>query len=228
MLAISLLSCRACILAFRPVSLSDNKKPVIISFSENILIIYFFLEEEALIQDLKKMLSDGRNHDLILKVGNKELLAHQAILSSRSPVFESMLNHDMKEKNSGIIEVPDCDPEAMKLFLSYIYTGRVETLDEIHMLGLYYIADKYDMQRLKKICHNFIKKSLLHTNICEVIHLAMNHSDSELLQYATEYFIENALDITVTVEWQSFLKENPTVGNELIVKAFRKLKDVKS
>lgn len=174
------------------------------------------------------MLSDGKNHDLILKIGDKELLAHRAILSCRSHVFESMLNHDMKEKNSGIIEVPDCDPEAMKLFLSYIYTGKVETLDQRHMLALYYIADKYDAQGLKKICHNFIKKSISLTNICQVIQLAVNHSDSNLLEYATEYFIENALDITTTVEWQSFLEENSTIGNELIIKSFRKLKDVKS
>lgn len=133
----------------------------------------------------------------------------------------------MKEKNSGVIDVPDCDPQAMELFLSYVYCGEVEDLDQSNMLGLYYISDKYDMQGLKDDCCKFIKKSLSTTNICDVIQMAMNHSDSDLLEYATEYFMENTLDIMVTVEWQSFLLKNSTLGNELLIKSFRKVKNIK-
>lgn len=193
------------------------------------LYCYFsfpFLDNVSLIQDYKNVLLDGRNHDLILKIGDKELRAHQDILRARSRVFQSMLDHDMKEKSSGIIDVPDCDPRAMELYLSYVYCVTVEAHDQSNMLGLYYIADKYDMKGLKEDCSKFIKKSLSTTNICDIIQLALRHSDSGLLEYATEYFMENALDIMVTVEWQSFLMNNSTLGNELLIKSFRKVKNV--
>lgn len=194
---------------------------------EDFVLIFcflFFLEVVSLSKDYKKVLLEGRNHDLILKVGNKELRAHQDILRARSHVFDSMLSHDMKEKNSGIIDIPDCDPQAMELFLLYVYCGKVETLDQSTMFGLYYIADKYDLKDLKIECCDFIKKSLSATNTCDAIQLALNHCDTALLESVKEYFMSNVLEIMRTVEWQIFLKDNTIVGNELLMKSFEKLK----
>lgn len=170
------------------------------------------------------MLLDGSNHDLILKVGDKELRAHRDILKARSRVFESMLSSDMTEKHSGVIDIPDCDPQAMELFLLYVYCGKIEMLDQSNMLGLYYIADKYEMAALKEECCSFIKKALSSSSFCDVLQLALNHSDSNLLDYATEYFLNNVLDILNTAEWQSFMKNNSTVANELFIKSYKKKK----
>lgn len=170
------------------------------------------------------MLLEGENHDLILKVGNTEFRAHRDILRARSKVFQSMLNHDTIEKNSGIVDVPDCDPQAMELFLSYIYCGKVETLNESNMFGLYYMADKYEMLALKEECSEFIKKSLSTTNTCKAIQLALSHNDSNLLKFATGYFESNMTDIMRTDDWQYFLKNNFTLGNELVIKCVEKHK----
>lgn len=187
-----------------------------------------FLDVVSLRQDYKKVLLEGQNHDLILKVGNKELRAHRDILRARSKVFESMLSHNMIEKNNGIVDVPDCDPQAMEQFLSYLYCGKVETLNQSNMFGLYYIADKYEMLALKEECCEFIKKSLSLTNTCKTIQLALSHSDSNLLEYATDYFGSNMLDIMRTDDWQCFLKDNFTLGNELIIKCVEKLKNIRN
>lgn len=190
--------------------------------TENCLFI--FLDVTSLRQDYKKVLLEGQNHDLILKVGDKELRAHQDVLKARSQIFDSMLSHDMIEKNSGVINIPDCDPQAMELFLSYIYCGKVEMLNESNMFGLYYIADKYDKEDLKEECCEFIKKSLSPTNTCKTILLALNHSDTNLLECTTDYFSNNLQDIMQTEEWQSFLKDNFTLGNELLFESIKKIK----
>ena len=135
-----------------------------------------------------------------------------------------MLSHDMLEKNSGVVDIPDCDSKAVEQFLFYIYSGKVESLDQNNASGLYYISDKYEMADLKEECSNFIKKSLCISNVCDVIQLAMNHSDSYLLDLASEYFTNNMLDILRTVEWQKFMKNNSTVANELIIKSCEKKK----
>ena len=183
-----------------------------------------FLGVEALSQDFKNMYLEGYDHDLILKVDDREFRVHKNVLKARSRVFKSMLSYDMVEKNNGVVNIPDCDQQSMEQFLIYVYSGKVESIDQSNMIGLYYISDKYEMKDLKEECSNFIKKSLCTTNVCEVIQLAMNHSDSHLLDSATKYFTNDMLDILRTVEWQIFLKNNSTVANELLIKSCEKKK----
>lgn len=171
------------------------------------------------------MFLEGQNHDFILKVGDKVFPVHRDILRVRSPVFESMLSHDMKENNSGVIDVPDCEPRAMEQLLLYVYCGKIEKLDESNVAALYYAADKYDMEDVKEECSHFMKKSLSPTNVCEIIQLALSHSDSSLLDFTTEYFCSNSHRILRTLEWQYFLKDNCTIANELLIKSIDTLRN---
>lgn len=177
---------------------------------------------------MKKLLMDGKHHNLILKVANKEFLVHQNILMARSTVFEAMLSHDMTEKNEGVIDVPDCDPESMQEFLHYVYCGKVENWSSDIALGLYYLADKYNIIPLKGKCTEFLKKSLSISTVCDIIQLALNHSDSDLLEHSTEYFLNHVSDILSTDGWMSFLNSNSVAANELFIKATKKWDCVKS
>lgn len=56
-----------------------------------------------------------------------------------------MLTHYMYEKSSGVVDIPDCYPQAIEQFLSHVYSGKVDALNRSNMLGLYYVADKYNM-----------------------------------------------------------------------------------
>lgn len=131
----------------------------------------------------------------------------------------------MAEKNSGVVDISDCDPQAMEQFLLHVYCGKVDSLNDTNMLGLYYAADKYSMMHLKEECRDFIQKSLSPRNICNVVQLALNHCDEKLLECATEYFVNNITEILTTGEWMSFMRGNETVANELFIKASRKLTD---
>ena len=44
---------------------------------------------------------------------------------SRSAVFDSMLNQDMKEAQVGEVDILDVDPDTLKKMLEFIYTGQV-------------------------------------------------------------------------------------------------------
>lgn len=141
---------------------------------------------------------------------------------ARSPVFEAMLSHDMTEKNKGFIDVPDCDPEVMEEFLIYVYSGKVDQWNQDNAVGLYYLADKYNMLLLKEECTKFIKKSLTPIVICDVIQLALKHSDFDMLECATEYFGKHLSDILPTLGWMSFMTSNAAAANELLIKATKK------
>lgn len=171
---------------------------------------------------MKKLIINGKHHDLTLKVADREFRVHQDILMARSPVFEAMLSHEMTEKNEGVIDVPDCDPEAMEQFLLYMYCGKVEKWNTDIAIGLYYLADKYNMTPLKEKCSEFIKGSLSISVVCDVIQLAFNHSDSDMLECATEYFLNHTSEILPSVGWMSFLNSNSVAANELFIKASKK------
>lgn len=183
---------------------------------------------ETLCQNFKTLLLNSHDHDVVLKVKDREFRAHQNVLRVRSPVFESMLNHDMKERNSGVIDIPDCEPAAFEQFLLYLYSAKVQTLDADNMLSLYYVADKYYADHLKQECREFIKESVSSRNVTDVIDVALNHGDADLLHCATEYFVKEVNAILPTVEWQTFMKRSTTQANELIIKAFKRVSEGKT
>ena len=163
------------------------------------------------------MYLDGCYHDLILKIDDREFRVQKDVLRVRSRVFKSMFCHDVVEKDSGVVDIPDCDTQVFEQCLFCVCCRNKESINQSNMSELYSISDKYEMNDLKKEC--FIKKSLYTTTVCDFIQLAKNHRDSfRSFRLATEYFTNNMPDILRTVEWQNFMKHNSTVANELIIK----------
>lgn len=164
----------------------------------------------------------GKDSDLTLKVKGKEFRVHRHILYARSQVFGCMLTHDMNEKSSGVVDIPDCDPHAIEQFLSYVYSGKVDALNQSNMLGLYYVADKYNMMQLKEDCRDFIQNALSCSNVGDVFRVAKSHCDENLHEWAILFFSENLNEILTTPEWISFKKGNEDIANELLNKASKR------
>lgn len=157
--------------------------------------------------------------DLTLKVDDREFKVHRNVLIVRSPVFASMLQHDTKENATGVVDIPDCSVKAFEVFLSYIYSGSVDTISSENVFDLYYAADKYQINDLKYECVEFMESNLSIENFCVVMTLSLQHSESYLLKKATEFFCDNVKIIIKTVQWQNYVKEYPVQANELYIKA---------
>ena len=132
-----------------------------------------------------------------------------------------MLEHNMREKKERIVDIDDCDPTVFRGFLQCLYTGILDNISSENVFELYYMSDKYNVSQLKFDCVDFLTYNLNIKIICDVITLAIKHSERDLLKLGMQFFIENAEDIFPTVEWQKFLKANSTQANELIIKAFK-------
>lgn len=156
--------------------------------------------------------------DVVFRVKGHEFPAHKAILSARSPVFASAFRSDMKEKATGIVDIVDYDPSSFSDFLYFLYCDNVDSLSEGNVFSLFSAADKYDVPDLRTSCMEFVKQNLSVGTFCETIILALRHTELELIHLATDFFIKNAEKITKTVQWQSFVAENPTQSNELFIK----------
>ncbi|KAL3073530.1 hypothetical protein niasHS_017097 [Heterodera schachtii] len=84
------------------------------------------------------------------------LPAHKLILKNASDVFEAMFRFDSKNakaKNSSpnkpmAVEVPDVEPEAFQVMLSFIYSGDLGDLNGYNAMAVLYAAKKYNIPGL--------------------------------------------------------------------------------
>lgn len=93
--------------------------------------------------DYNELLLSGKNSDFTINVKHIKFNCHTLILAARSPVFSTMMEHEMKEKRSGDMFIPDTDPAIFQDFLLYLYTGKKEHLNLENIMELYKLGDKY-------------------------------------------------------------------------------------
>ena len=61
--------------------------------------------------------------DCMVVCQDQDFPCHRAVLASASPVFERMLNTDMRVGNERRIDVDDVEPCSMKALLKALYIG---------------------------------------------------------------------------------------------------------
>lgn len=165
---------------------------------------------------MKTQLTEGRGTDFILKVDDREFAAHRMILEMRSEYFAKMLQQDMKEARTGVMNVKDIHPDAIEAMLSYLYTGNVQGINYDNVFLIYGAAHKYDMKELKGLCNAFLEENLCDEHICDVINLTSFYNDKELFQIARTYFYKNAERILKTDTFKAFSKDNQELAMDLL------------
>lgn len=160
----------------------------------------------------------GNLSDFTLELEDKEFKVHRSVLGARCPVLLDMLMHETKEKETDKVAIENVDPEVFSNFLHYLYTGRLDTLTQENMLGLFVTADRYQDRELKYICMNYIRNNITVNNFCDVLTVAHQHNQKTLITLATEFFLQNFVQIIFSAKWQIFLSENGAMGQELILK----------
>lgn len=182
-----------------------------------ILYVYFSIGLDILSSNLKALYGSINSSDMTVIIGEEKYPVHKAILAARSDVFLAMFQHDMEEVKSGIIKVSDCDPTSFKDFLLYLYTGKVENFSSNNVCHLYKTADKYNVQELKRLCVRYMKRNLSVMNLFDIVMLANQFKETELISLAQEFFNRNAVEIFKRDDWEEFLVENFPVANQLLI-----------
>ena len=131
-----------------------------------------------------------------------------------------MMEHDTKEKDTGIIKIEDAEPGIIADFLQILYSGSIQNLNSENVVDLYIVADKYQVSELNRACRSYMIHNISLDTFCDVMVTSLRYHDKELLERATKFFLQNSLDIVKTAKWLTFMRENLVAGNELILKAF--------
>ncbi|GBN17973.1 hypothetical protein AVEN_137342-1 [Araneus ventricosus] len=119
-----------------------------------------------------------------------------------------MFSSDMKEKNSGHVDITDLEAETVHRMLTYVYTDSLGDLQMESASALYTAADKYDIPSLKHRCSSFLKYNMYANTACDVLALADMHQDHDLKSAVQDYITEHGKEVFNTPEWKRFMETN--------------------
>lgn len=152
--------------------------------------------------------------------GGQKIGGHRNILSARSAVFEAMFRHDMKENNTGQVDIQDIELIIFDQLLYYIYSGRLCTsLSVENAQALFVAANKYEIWDLKEECFDFLMSSFQVENAINLMAWAHVHSVDEMKEAVLAFAAQHGKEICQLEEWLHLTKNYP----ELSVLATRRM-----
>lgn len=178
------------------------------------------LATQSTLRSLSRMLNEAIHADVTINTADGTLEAHKAILSASSPVFHSMFQHNLKEKESSIIDIEDMTSESCMALLSYLYG----TIDQEgfwkHRLGLLGAANKYDIVDLKDACEESLLEDINSGNVLERLQEAWLYQLDRLKKGCLMYLLDFGKIYDVREEMNDFFRQ---ADRELVVEMFQEL-----
>ncbi|KAJ7959144.1 BTB/POZ domain-containing protein [Quillaja saponaria] len=175
---------------------------------------------QSCLQCLARMLDETIHADLTVNTADGTLRAHKAILSSSSPVFQSIFHDNLKEKESSTIHIEDMSLEACMAFLSYLY-GTIKQEDFWkHRLSLLGAANKYDIAGLKDTCEESLMEDLNSENVLERLQEAWLYRLNKLKKGCLMYLFDFGKIYDVRNEINNLFRH---ADRELMVEMFQEM-----
>jgi len=194
--------------------IADSKESIDLKENENNLAQFKNSSYQKLIQDLDSLFTSQEHSDVKVKCGEKEFNCHKIILSSRSPVFKAMLELNMKENQTGRIEIKDMNLDVFEDMLKYIYTCEAPNIDD-HALELFSAADLYQLEDLKKLCELKLCSGIDVGNCINLLIFGDLHQ-ALTLKKAVLDFVSKNMNMKKISEWKQSLIANPNLMFEVM------------
>ncbi|KAG5895181.1 hypothetical protein JTB14_007347 [Gonioctena quinquepunctata] len=110
--------------------------------------------------------------------------AHKYVLATGSSVFYAMFYGGLAECKEEI-EVPDVEPSAFLTLLKYLYCDEIQ-LEADTVLATLYVAKKYIVPHLARVCVNYLETSLTAKNACLLLSQSRLFEEPDLMQRCWE------------------------------------------
>ncbi|XP_054720578.1 speckle-type POZ protein-like [Uloborus diversus] len=176
------------------------------------LIIHFPTPEKS----CSELIHKESSFDVIIKIGNQEILAHKLALRTSSAVFDAMFEHNMKENLHSSIEITDMSASTMRCMLFYMYHGYVPPMSFNAAYCLYHAADKYLLLELKQFCVNVMNHTLTLETLRDVALTSEFFQDDSLKYSILRLFSELGHENVISSpQWQALEAEKPDLANDI-------------
>jgi len=154
--------------------------------------------------------------DFIVELSDEsEIPTHRTILAAASPVFRSMLAHDLMENLDNRIKIEDFGHEVVRQFIDVLYKGELSDIDAkvYDLKQMFAIADKYKVDSLAKTCLAHLVNNLNKSNACFIFGSMKRcgyHQGTEYENRAARYINENLDALDGTDDFKA-LSRDPTI-----------------
>ena len=163
---------------------------------------------------LDKLFTSPKFNDVNFILHNKKIPAHKGVLATCSAVFEAMFSNDMMEKESNEVKIDDVDEVVFVEMLRFIYTGKVQN-PNVLAADLLSVADKYDLEHLKKFSQLEMIKDLCVEQAAKYLVLADLHTADLLKKKTIEFISRNAAAVIKTEGWKQLVKSYAHLAAEI-------------
>ena len=123
------------------------------------------------------------------KVVIAEFPVHSLVLAARSRVFLTTMTTDMTAKAKNRCEVNDIDEETMKIVIDFLYFKLVIDRVKERPQQVFYAAQKYELQELRKMAVDVIAKGISQDNFGEMLSFAMNLNANDLAEEVINFCV---------------------------------------
>jgi len=155
--------------------------------------------------------------DYTLTCAGEQLKVHRAVLAARSEYWKALLTSGMVEAVKDSSEVLAVSLPTLRLFLEFVYTGKVaEKLEPRQMELLLEAADFYGVYSLKEQCEEGLIASLEPSNLMDRLVLGDTYSASNLRRVAKQMLVQNMDWLVQMPDWKKKLEERVALALEVM------------
>ena len=157
--------------------------------------------------------------DVVLEVTTAEGIKHEYAchkfqLAQKSDVFDAMFSNGFKESQASRVPISGLAPEAVLEMLRFIYTGKVQDLDQVSRQVLS-AADMYNMADLKELCEKSMCEQIRVENVISVLLFAQARFSKKLKMKCIRFITKNVKAVTHSDDWNELARE-PTLMTEVV------------
>jgi len=172
-----------------------------------------------LFTDIKSLMTKADEYaDFNIACEGQMFPCHEAILRTRSPVFDKMFQQEMKESSTRQMTINDVKKDTIGAMLEYLYTGEVKKKVE-NESELVYVADKYELAGLLELClHKLIEVE--ENMVVDILIMADRHDLKDFKKVAMQRILMNKSKFGNDTDFVEKMKQTPN----LLVELFQQFK----
>ncbi|DAZ95611.1 TPA: hypothetical protein N0F65_000094 [Lagenidium giganteum] len=177
-------------------------------------VVELEIPESTLIADLRSLVNSELMSDITFIVEGVPIYGHK-ILCMRCSYFRAMLTGEMLESRAREIVVEDVRRAIFLSFLEYLYSDHIDVSTDVAM-ELFVAADRYGVDRLKRICERKMMNSLCIENAASILHAADLHNATVLRDQCIAFMLNNFDAVTKTHSFEEMGRTNVELVFELL------------
>ncbi|XP_078178191.1 BTB/POZ and MATH domain-containing protein 1-like [Carex rostrata] len=176
-------------------------------------------------EHMEKLLNGSDKFDVTFEVEGKKISAHRLIVAARSPVFEAEVFGSMAEVDMKCIRIEDMKADVFMTMLGFMYTDQISIggSSDLSKLSfelvqdLFVAADRYALEKLKKICEEILCNNLSVGTVSTTLVLADRHSCPWLKEMCLGFASkpENLMQLAISEEYHDMIQASPLLLVEL-------------